>query len=183
MYRLFVAVDFPPEVVEQLTTLCFGIQGVRWVPSEQIHLTIRFIGQVDESQFRDIRSALTEVSMPPFTVRLRGAGYFPPRKKPKVLWVGLEKNPEILKLHAATQQALERIGIARESRKFHPHVTLGRVRDHTPADEVAPFVVRNSLFTTEPFIIDRFLLFSSHLRSEGAIHQIEGEYPLQGIPT
>lgn len=183
MCRLFIALNFPSTVVQQLTDLCLGVQEVRWVPAEQIHLTIRFIGEVDESQLKDIRLALTGVSIPPFTVRLRGAGYFPPRKKPKILWVGLEKSSELLKLHAGVEQSLGRIGIGRESRKFHPHVTLGRVRNLTRTEEVAPFIVRNSLFTTEPIRIDRFFLFSSHLRKEGAIHRIESEYPLEGIPA
>ncbi len=182
MYRLFVALDFPSEVVQQLTDLCFGVQGVRWVPSDQIHLTIRFIGQVDESQFKQISEVLSEICVAPFALQLRGAGYFPPRKKPKVLWVGLDSNPELLKLHAGIERAIERVGIPPETRKFHPHVTLGRIRDRTPANEVAPFVVRNSLFATEPFQIDRFILFSSILRSEGAIHRKEGEYPLEGLP-
>jgi 2'-5' RNA ligase len=183
MYRLFVAFDFPSKVVEQLTDLCFGVQGVRWVPSDQIHLTVRFIGQVDESQFKVIREVLSEVCVAPFEVQLHGAGYFPPRKKPKVLWVGLKATPELLKLHAGIEHALERVGIPPENRKFHPHVTLGRVRDRTPADEVAPFVVRNSLFATEPIQIDRFILFSSILRGEGAIHRKECEYPLEGPPA
>ena len=96
MPRLFIAVDLPDTIKENLESMSFGIPGAKWVRPEQLHLTVRFIGEVDGALFRDIKNILDEVSAAAFSLQLKGVGYFPPRGAPRVLWVGLEKSEPLL---------------------------------------------------------------------------------------
>jgi hypothetical protein len=95
MYRLFVALDFPEQVRLELGRLCFGLKGAKWMTEDQLHLTVRFIGEVDGAVFRDIKEALQTVTAEPFDLELRGIGFFPPKRNPEILWVGTEKNPSL----------------------------------------------------------------------------------------
>ncbi len=92
MPRLFVAVDLPDEVVEQVERLCIGLPAIRWVEPEQLHLTVRFIGEVEPPAFYELGQALSELSLRPFELRLKGLGIFPPRGAPQTLWGGVEED-------------------------------------------------------------------------------------------
>jgi len=180
--RLFVAVDLPPAVRQQVASLCFGLPGVRWVPEEQIHLTLRFIGEVNGNIFHDIREGLAEIRFPAFDMRLQGVGYFPPRRAPKVIWVGVEKNEALARLRNRVESTLVRIGLEPEGRKFAPHITLGRLKE-TPLPKVAAYLAGYDAFGTDAFPVEEFRLYSSTLTSDGATHTVEAEYPLQGPLT
>ena len=175
--RLFVAIDLPETVKEQLAMICCGLPGARWVKPEQLHLTLRFIGEVNGDRFLDIRDNLMEVSSESFPLQLQGVGFFPPRKKPRVVWVGLEKNEQLLRLRSRIETVLVRTGLEPEGRKFAPHITLARLR-HTPISRVGRFLEHHSLFVSPPFQVTAFRLYSSKLNANGAIHYIEQEYPL-----
>ena len=177
MYRLFVAVDLPSEIQEELATICFGLPGARWVPAEQLHLTLRFIGEVDGNLFKDIKEMLSSVTTEPFTMRLKGVGHFPPRKRPRVIWVGIEANDPLLRLRGKIESVLVRGGLAPEGRKYSPHITIARLKE-TPAVKAGNFIAANGLFASPPFTVQEFLLYSSKLTAKGAIHTIEAVYPL-----
>lgn len=177
MYRLFIAVDMPHYVKERLGNMFFGIPGARWIAEEQLHLTLRFVGEADGGVFEDIREGLGEIKADSFTMQLKGVGYFPPRKKPKVLWVGIEKNEKLTILRNRVEAAVLKIGLPPEQRKFSPHITLARLRD-TPLKKITNFLSGNSLYESEPFQVSEFHLYSSLLTPKGAIHQIEDSYPL-----
>lgn len=177
MYRLFVAIDLPPEIKRELGEICFGLPGARWVPADQLHLTLRFIGEVDGGLGKDIREMLSTVTMAPFTVRLKGVGHFPPRKRPRVLWVGLEANDMILRLRGRIESILVRGGLEPEGRKYSPHITIARLQD-TPAVKAGNFLAANGLFATAPFPVHDFLLYSSKQTPKGAIHTVVASYPL-----
>lgn len=179
MYRLFVAVDLPEEIREELSAICFGLPGAKWVKKEQIHITLRFIGEVDGGVFRDIREELAEIKGKPFTLKVKGTGSFPPGKKPHVLWAGLEGTDELHRLKTRVDNRLSSLGLEPEKRKFSPHVTLARLRK-TPPQRVFRFLAEHSLFALPEFTVEEFHLYSSVLNSEGAIHQIEATYPLTG---
>lgn len=182
MARLFIAIDFPANVKEHLGNICYGVAGAKWVPAEQIHLTLRFLGDIDDTTYHGIASALEEVHCEPFPLRLRGTGHFPPRGKPRVLWVGIEEQPVLSRLHGEIEAALERVGVERERRKFHPHVTIARLRDRVRPTEVVPFLSASGAFSAGPVTVSEFHLYSSLLKPQGAIHRIEATYPLgQGI--
>ena len=177
--RLFVAIDLPDSVKEQVAGLCCGLPGARWVNPEQLHLTLRFIGEVDGGMFRDIRETLDEVQSDPFTLQLDGVGFFPPRGKPRVVWVGLRQSVDLSQLRNRIESRLVALGLEPETRKSSPHITLARLKN-TPASKVGRFLETHNLFLSTSFAIDEFFLYSSRFGRNGAIHRIEAGYPLTG---
>ena len=178
MPRLFIAINFKASIIEDIQNICFGVKNARWVPREQMHLTLRFLGKCEGNQFQDIIDVLKQVRIPYFSVSPEGVGYFPPRGNPRILWVGVKRCPELYALRRSLDKNLVRAGILEERKKFHPHITVARMRDHTPSSAIIPFLTQNSLFKTESSTITEFHLYSSILRQEGALHQIEETYPL-----
>jgi len=175
--RLFVALDLPQAVKKQLALLCCGLPGGRWELTEQLHLTLRFIGEADGGMQREIGEALATVRCQAFSLQLKGIGFFPPRQEPQVLWAGLEKSEPLLHLHRQIEAALKRIGVAPEGRKFSPHVTLARLRG-TPVSKIGAYLTLHSLFTAPPFPVTAFRLYRSILSPDGAKHFVEARYPL-----
>ncbi|RUM35289.1 MAG: RNA 2',3'-cyclic phosphodiesterase [Desulfobulbus sp.] len=173
--RLFVALDLPEDVRCRLSRLGYGLPGARMVPEEQLHLSLCFIGEVEGGMYPDIRDALARVDFPSFTLQLDGVGFFPPRKKPRVVWAGVVCNASLSRLHKKIKSVLLPLGIALEKRKFAPHITLARLKN-TPAARVGRFLEQNSLFMTEPFQVDEFVLYSSVLNSRGARHYVEQRF-------
>ena len=178
MYRLFVAIDLPPDIAAQLQEICYGVPGAKWVQPEQMHLTLRFIGEVDGGVFRDIKEGLAEVKSPSFALQVKGLGFFPPRKAPRVLWVGIAPVEQVSGLRNKIENRLLGMGLAPEGRKYSPHITLARLHD-TPLSRVGRFLAGNGLFVTAEFPVSEFHLYSSALTSKGAVHTIETSYSLQ----
>jgi 2'-5' RNA ligase len=176
MPRLFVAIDLPDAVAEQLMLLAGGLPGARWVPRDQLHLTLRFIGDVDGAVFHDVAEALAGVASAPLELSLHGLGYFPPRGEPHALWAGLKRSEPLMSLQRAVERTLQHVGIPPEGRKFHPHVTLARLKD-TPQRRVAEWLAGNGLFETGAFAVTEMTLYSSVLGSSGATHSVEATYP------
>jgi len=179
MYRLFVAIDLPPDIATQLQRICYGVPGARWVQSEQMHLTLRFIGEVDGGVFRDIKEGLAGIEAPGLALQVKGLGFFPPRKTPRVLWAGLAPVEEVSALRKRIDNVLNGMGLGPEGRKFFPHITLARLHD-TPLSRLGRFLAGNGLFATPEFPVSEFHLYSSELTSKGAFHTIEASYPLEG---
>ena len=177
MVRLFVAIDLPEPVKDRLGGLCAGVPGARWVSREQIHLTLRFIGEVDNGLFSDIADELAGVAVEPFPLRLRGVGHFPPRGQPKVLWAGVEDGAPVARLHNKIEARLQRLGMPPDRRKFSAHVTLARLKN-TRIGRVRDYLAQHGLFAAESFPVSGFHLYSSRLGAAGAIHRIEASYAL-----
>ena len=177
MIRLFIAIDIPESVKQEMARLCCGLPGARWVGTEQLHLTLRFIGEVDGGLFRDIRERLVEVRSGPFTLQLDGVGFFPPRGRPRVVWVGLRQSNELQRLRNRLESCLVGLGLEAEKRKFAPHITLARLKN-TPPVKVGRFLENHNLFLSRTWTVDEFFLYSSQLGRNGAIHRIEAGYPL-----
>jgi 2'-5' RNA ligase len=179
MYRLFVAVDLPEMVKNSIRTICEGLPEAKWVDERQLHLTIRFIGEVDSRLFDGIKDNLAEVSESSFILTIKGVGCFPPRKSPRVLWVGIENNETLIRLAEKVERTLvEKNGLEPDHRKFSPHITIARFRE--PAtDKISDYLVRHSSFHTESFPVDAFHLYSSTLTRAGAEHKREASYPLK----
>lgn len=177
MPRLFVALDLPDVIRERLSALCCGLPGARWVAPEQMHLTLRFIGDVDSTIFRDVREALCEVRGERLSLRLEGIGFFPPRGKPRVVWVGIAANEKLVRLRNRIESILVRAGLEPEGRKYSPHITLARLKN-TPAARIGAYLSHNGLFATEQFEVHEFFLYSSVLNAKGAKHYIEAGYSL-----
>jgi RNA 2',3'-cyclic 3'-phosphodiesterase len=178
VYRLFVAVDFPAEVNEHIANICFGVPGAKWVPKDQSHLTLRFIGEVDDNQYSQIAYALSDVNASRFNITFSGTGHFPPRNRPTVLWVGIEKNDEMMLLKQSIEDCLKTTGIGPEDRKFAAHITLARLGKTTPVRKVADFLSANGLFKVADVPVQEFHLYSSILTPSGAVHRKEATYAL-----
>lgn len=178
MIRLFVGIVLPEDVRARLSGMCAGVPGARWIPPENLHLTLRFIGEVPEGEMEDIHHALAAVRTRRFDMSLAGVGHFETGGEVRALWVRVEKNPELSALQARIESALVRIGLDPEERRFTPHVTLCRLRD-TPAARVSSFLSHNNMFRVGPIPVESFSLFSSFRKAEGAIYREEAEYPLQ----
>lgn len=177
MIRLFVGLELPEDVRFALAGLCGGVPGADWVASESLHLTLRFIGDITESDADDVHDALLRVRAPGFALTLAGVGHFATGEELRVLWAGVERNAALTQLQRNVESALVRMGLAPETRRFHPHVTLARCAG-VPAPRAQAFLAQNALFRTGPFEVDRFTLFSSLRRAEGAIYTAEADYPL-----
>ncbi|MCL1980359.1 MAG: RNA 2',3'-cyclic phosphodiesterase [Proteobacteria bacterium] len=175
--RLFVAVDPSDSVRKQLALLCCGLPDARWLAPDQMHLTLCFIGEVDGAIFLDIRETLAEIVAPPFDLRVRGVGFFPPRGQPRVVWAGIERCESLLSLQRKIVTLLIRMGIELENRKYTPHITLARLQ-HTPATKVGKYLGENGLFSGGTFTVDHFSLYTSVLGRKGASHCIEQTYLL-----
>lgn len=177
MTRLFVAIDLPDDVKEQLDTLSHGLPGARWVRDRQFHLTLRFLGAVEGPAERTVAEALRSVRCEPFTLQLRGVGHFPPRGNPRVLWAGVERCASLLELHRQVEKYVRRAGLGPEDRKFAAHVTLARLNG-TPLPRVLAFLAAHAGLQSPPIQVERFDLFSSVLAGEGSLHTVEESYPL-----
>jgi 2'-5' RNA ligase len=177
MIRLFVALVLPETVKDRLALLAGGVPGAKWVDRENMHLTLRFIGEVPEDRIADIHHGLSRIRHEPFDAALSGIGYFKQGRSPTVLWVGLDRNDALLQLHDKIEQALQREGLDPDGRKYSPHITLARLQ-RAPEARVASYVAEHNLFRAPPFRAESFTLFSSFLSSSGAIYTPEAEYPL-----
>ncbi len=175
--RLFVALPLPETLREHLAALQHGLPSARWVATENLHLTLRFIGEVDGRQARDIDAALAQVRFARFPVTLCGVGPFGEGKKLRALWVGVDPNPELERLYHKLEQALRSAGLPPEGRKFKPHVTLARFKGG-PGRRLHGYLARNALFRGETFEAREFVLYSSFLSQSGAIHTPEAVYAL-----
>lgn len=176
MPRLFVALSLPEIVADGLTQLQSGVDGARWRPVENFHITLAFIGDVDRHGFADALEALSTIEAPAFEMTLRGAGFFGD-KRPTSLWAGVEQNAALNHLQTKTETALRRADFKLDRRKFTPHVTLAYVKN-IPPDVAALYCAGHGLFSCGPFPVDAFHLYSSQLGGEVSHYEIEASYSL-----
>lgn len=177
MIRLFVALDLPESVRDRLAGMAGGVPNARWVPPENMHLTLRFIGEVENGLAQDIDTALTKLRAPGFDIELDGVGFFGKASAARVLWAGVRRSEPLLRLQSKVETALWDAGVAAEERKFAPHVTIARMR-RAPADRVQNFVADHAAFLSGPIPVDHITLYSSFRSDSGPVYRAEAEYPL-----
>jgi 2'-5' RNA ligase len=177
MLRLFTGISLPILLRQRLTVMQGGIDGARWTERENFHITLTFIGNVDEAKAEDIDEALSAVSTEKFSLRLKGTGSFSQGKHPKVLWIGVEMNEVLGRLKEKIDRALQAYGVEFEKRKYTPHVTLARLNNVDEA-KIVQFMQQNNLFSTEEFEVDAFILYQSHLTKNGSAYEALKEYRL-----
>ncbi len=175
--RLFVALTLPAALKMQLAALAGGIPGARWVPPENYHLTLRFIGEVEPWRAEEVDAALALIRAPRFELALKGVGTFEKGGRIQALWVGVERSEALNRLQGKVETALQRVGLEPERRRFAPHVTLART-DKAPPDKLVGFVHAHSLFRAEPVPVEHFTLYSSQLGKDQAVYTPEVEYEL-----
>jgi 2'-5' RNA ligase len=175
MHRLFVAVRPPEPILAQLLDLMEGVANARWQDDEQLHLTMRFIGEVDRHAAEDIAVALGNVRHDAFDIRLAGVGCFEKRGK-GTLWAGLTPREPLKSLHKKIDQTCSHAGLQPETRAFHPHITLASIGRETGPLEL--FLQRWAGLSSPDFAVDAINLYESTLGSTGASYTIVARYPL-----
>ena len=176
--RLFVALAIPELIAQQLILSQGGVPGARWQSREQLHLTLRFIGEVDGRDARALEDALAGIEAPAFDLQLHGVGQFGNRQ-PHALWAAARKNDLLEHLQRKVDNAIRKVGQPQDAHKFMPHVTLARLKN-PQLDKMREWLIAHALFTSNEFPVDAFCLYSSKLTSDGSIYRIEQEYPLRG---
>jgi RNA 2',3'-cyclic 3'-phosphodiesterase len=177
MARIFIGLELPVVIRDHLALLGGGVPGARWEQRDKLHLTLRFIGEIEGELLRALGLALERVTAPRLQLELASVGFFPPRGQPRSLWTGIADPTTLVELHRRIERALAPTGIAPDPRKFAPHVTLARLRD-APDDRVAAFLVHNSLFRSARFELGSFAMFSSVRTASGSKYRVERVYPL-----
>jgi len=177
MIRLFAAISIPEGIRSRLYDLRGGVPGAKWVARENYHLSLRFIGDVDQGLARDIDVALLRVRAPAFSVALSGVGYFGKGAKARILWAGVSPCDALGHLQSKIEVALTGAGLPEEHRKYAPHVTMARLRRPDGA-RLDAYIGDHAGFGAGPIPVDRFVLYSSFLSRSGAIYTPEAEYEL-----
>jgi 2'-5' RNA ligase len=176
MPRLFTGLELPPEIVDRLALLRGKLPGARWIDPERYHMTLRFVGDVDDVTARSFASALSEIYFDPFMLKLSGLGSFG-GNKPRALWAGIEPCEPLIRLQKAHERAARRAGLPSEPRNFTPHVTLARLNNTRP-QMLADYLSYYGGVMLEPFEVDEFVLFSSRANQGGGPYLVEETYPL-----
>jgi 2'-5' RNA ligase len=176
MHRLFVAIRPPGPVRARLLDLMGGVAGARWRDDDQLHLTLRFIGEVDRHLARDVDAALSSVHHPAFETVVNGLGVFDRRGEPATLWAGLSPLEPLRALHKKVDQALVRVGVEPDRRSYMPHITLARLP--RGAGPVGPLVEQSGGVGSPPFVVRDFRLYESRLTPEGPAYTIVERYSL-----
>jgi len=177
--RLFIAIELPDDAKRELGRLWTDIPGARRVPTEQIHLTLAFLGEVDEAVLERLTGELARIHLPEFRLCFSGTGCFPGRHRPRVAWVGLEPQPRLTHLAAGVYEAVLACGIHQEERPFSPHITLARLRQ-SPPRACDAFLDQHPKQKLPPFPVREFTLFQSRLTPQGALHIPIRNFPLVG---
>jgi len=176
MHRLFVAIRPPEPIRDLLIDAMDESPDFRWQHDEQLHLTLRFIGEVDRPLADDIAAALTRIRAERFSLRIAGTGRFEQRNSGS-LWAGVEPKAPVAALASKIERACVGLGLEPERRAFHPHITLARWKGRR-SREIADFLQRTRGLASEPFGVTEFILFESRLSRHGAHYEEAASYPL-----
>ncbi|MEM8914814.1 MAG: RNA 2',3'-cyclic phosphodiesterase [Pseudomonadota bacterium] len=179
MIRLFVAIPLPSVVRQRLSLLQAGLPGCRWTNPDNLHLTVRFIGDVDEPMAAEIDHALAALRPAPFDLDLAHVGYFGTAKKARHVWAGLAPNPALDHLHTKVDRAMVGLGLPPDDRRFSPHVTLGRLRD-TPMDRLRHWLADHDGLRLGPITVEKVTLFESHRHAGGPTYLPLADYEIGG---
>ena len=176
MHRLFVAIRPPEPILDLLIDAMDDSPDFRWQDEEQLHLTLRFIGDVERPVADDIADALGRIQSPSFELQISGAGRFEQRNS-GALWAGVEPKTPVAALNAKVERTCQQVGLEPERRAFHPHITLARWKGRR-SREVADFLDRRRGLASEPFAVTEFILFESRLSRHGAQYEAVASYRL-----
>lgn len=175
-HRLFVALRPPEAARDALIDTMEGLEGARWQDDGQLHLTLRFIGNVDTPLANDVAHALGEVRMAPFRIAVSGVGHFARKGLPTATWAGIAPTAELRALHDRVETACRRAGCVPETRKFQPHITLARL--NRSSEPVGGWMAANGPLRSDPWIVDAFILYESYLGASGSLYEPVMRYQL-----
>lgn len=178
MPRLFAGIEIPLEQRDELARLRQPLPGAKWVDQDSLHLTLRFAGDIDNTKAAEFADHLAGVTVDAFEMRLAALGVFG-GNDPRSIWAGVEAGPELEALARAAERAARAAGLAPESRAFKPHVTVARLK-HANASAIARVLGRIGAYRSKPFLVGRFVLFSSRPKIGGGPYVVEEVFPLRG---
>jgi 2'-5' RNA ligase len=169
MHRLFVAIRPPQAIRDLLLDAMDDSADFRWQADGQLHLTLRFVGEVERPVANDLADALSRIRAPRLELRIAGAGRFEQRSS-GALWAGVEPKAPLAALAAKVERVCQSVGLEPERRAFHPHITLARWKGRRTR-EVQQFLERSARLSSEPFEVPEFILFESQLSKHGAHYE------------
>ncbi|WP_271078217.1 RNA 2',3'-cyclic phosphodiesterase [Aurantiacibacter sp. MUD61] len=167
--RLFVALRPPEEVCDILLDTMEGVAGARWQDADNLHITLRFIGEVDRHMFDDVVTALDSVPIAPFDVRIAGVGQFETKRRPTAIWARVEPSDGLRNLQHSVEMACRRAALEPVTRKFVPHITLARLSSGSAP--IAGWIAQHSDLAIGPWRAEGFALYESNLTPQGAIYE------------
>ena len=184
--RTFIAIDLEKEIKDRLSSFLQELgkvsKKIKWVKNEGMHLTLKFLGEIEEKKIPEVESLLKEISgnCPSFVLRLRGTGTFPEgRKNPRVLWVGIEESQGLKAIQTKLEGELGKIGFPREKREFHPHLTVGRIKPHSYLGGIFSLLEKNKESDFGEMEVKKISFFQSVLKPTGAEYKILSEFDLK----
>ena len=175
LHRLFIAIRPPERVCDLLLDTMEGVDGVRWQDFDNLHLTLRFVGEVSGHQADDLATALQQVSFSSFPITIAGVGHFEKGAHMHAAWARIAPSRQLATLQARIEHICQTLGLAPETRKYVPHITLARL-NRSSAD-MAPWLARHALLAPGTFEADAISLYESHLDPGGARYQEIGRFP------
>ena len=178
MYRLFAALPVDPDIAPGLKALQTGLSGASWRPERNFHITLRFFGDLNHVQARDLDDLLGDIRAPALEIRLEGIGWFG-RREPSAVWARVRETDELRALAGQCERAARRLGLPADRRNFTPHVTLAYLHGTTP-QEVAAWAEPRHAYCSDAFWADSFHLYSSHRGDGPSRYVAEADYVLIG---
>lgn len=178
MRRIFIAADIPLNMREKMAALKRDIKGVRWYDANHIHLTMRFIGEVEDEVAGRVQQALYSIEAPAIELVSDGIGLFFAKKRPRVIWVGLQPAEPLKELRSRIDEALQDIDLPEDKKAFKPHVTIGKCKKSVDKGSVLDLKDDYGDWKEAEGRLTSLTLFSSSLSPEGAIHTPLEHYPL-----
>ncbi|MBI1789397.1 MAG: RNA 2',3'-cyclic phosphodiesterase [Acidobacteria bacterium] len=179
--RLFTAIDLPKDLLASLDALVQRLKHtarIGWSPVANLHLTTKFIGEWEEARLEELKKALGQLpKREPIAVRVRGLGFFPNARSPRVFWAGVEAPRELVTLAGQTDLALSGLGITIEGRAYTPHLTLARIKDTLPLDSLHQAIAQLPSQELGGFTADRFYLYQSRPSPSGSVYTRLAEFP------
>jgi 2'-5' RNA ligase len=176
--RLFVALRPPEAIRDRLLDTMDGIDGARWQDEDQLHLTLRFVGEVDPPVAEDLAAALGGIEAAAFELAVAGVGHFQTRGRPTALWAKPLPSPALADLQRKVERVCQRVGLEPEHRKFTPHITLARL--NRAAGPVGGWLAAHGTLAAGPWRVDEFRLYESALAPGGARYEPVVSYRLRG---
>lgn len=180
--RAFIAIDIPDAIRaflrQKQAAFRAAMADASWVRPEGIHLTLKFLGEISEAKVKEVTGALKTLGhFDPFSIGVRGFGFFPDARRPRVFWIGVEAPPDLGRLAERVDEAMSNIGFAREGRAFQPHLTLARFRTPRPQPAIETLLSRQGTDELLSFEVAEFFLFESKLSPEGAKYRKVERFP------
>lgn len=173
--RLFVALCLPEEIADTLLDTMEGLAGARWQDADNLHITLRFIGEVDRHLFDDVMAALESVPFRSFPIRIAGVGHFEGKHRPRAIWARIEPSDQLSELQHSIEMACRRAGLEPVTRKFVPHVTIARL--NSGSDPIDGWLSAHGDLAPPPWRAEGFSLFESDLTPQGPIYSEIARFP------